>query len=120
MRRKAEALLDALGSADSELSVLITADEEIRDLNRRYRGLDRSTDVLSFPMGGGPMLGDVVISAQTALRRSPRRPEREMTFLLVHGVLHLFGHDHHKTAQRRRMRARERELMRRLDKDRSG
>jgi probable rRNA maturation factor len=102
-----------LGSAEAELSVLVTADDEIRELNRRYRGLDRATDVLSFRMGGGT-LGDVVISAQTAGRRAGRSLEREMTFLLVHGVLHLLGHDHSKPAERRRMRARERELMRRL------
>jgi len=102
-----------LDSADAELSILITDDVEIRELNRRYRRLNRATDVLSFPMGG-EMLGDVVISVETAARRAPRGLEQEMTFLLVHGVLHLCGHDHKKADERRRMRAREKELMRRL------
>ena len=115
MRRRAAALLGALGSADAELSILITIDDEIRELNRRYRRLDRATDVLSFPMAGS-LLGDVVISAQTAARRAGRRVEREMTFLLVHGVLHLLGHDHQKPDERRRMRAREREMLRLLDR----
>lgn len=113
MRRRAEALLGALGSADAELSILVTDDHEIRELNRRYRRLDRATDVLSFPMDGR-ILGDVVLSAETAARRAPRRPEREMTFYLVHGVLHLCGYDHEKADERRRMRAREREMMRLL------
>ena len=113
MRRRAEALLGALGSADAELSILVTDDNEIRELNRRYRRLDRATDVLSFPMDGR-ILGDVVLSAETAARRAPRHPEREMTFYLVHGLLHLCGYDHSRADERRRMRARERELMRLL------
>ena len=113
MRRRAVALLDALGSAETELSILITDDGEIRELNRRYRRLDRATDVLSFSMGGA-LLGDVVISAETAARRALGRLDRELTCLLVHGVLHLLGHDHKKPAERRLMRARERALLRRL------
>lgn len=113
MRRKAEVLLGALGLADAELSILLTDDAEIRELNRRYRGLDRATDVLSFPMGGA-MLGDVVISAETAARRAPTRREGEITFLLVHGALHLCGYDHGNPPERRLMRSREREIMRLL------
>ena len=111
MLRRAAALLSALGSAEAELSILITDDAEMRELNRRYKKLDRATDVLSFPMGGA-LLGDVVISAETAARRAGRRLDREITFLLVHGVLHLHGHNHKKLGERRKMRARERELMR--------
>jgi probable rRNA maturation factor len=102
-----------LGSADRELSLLLTDDAEIRALNRRWRRLDRATDVLSFSMAGR-LLGDVVISAETAARRSRARLDRELTFLMVHGVLHLVGHDHRRAAERRRMRARERSLMRRV------
>lgn len=113
MRRRAAALLGALDLADSELSLLITDDAEIRELNRRYRRLNRATDVLSFPMGGD-LLGDVVISLETAARRAPRRLEREVTFLMVHGVLHLCGHDHKKAGERRIMRSREQVLLRGL------
>jgi probable rRNA maturation factor len=115
MRRKAAALCAALGSAEAELSILITDDAEIRALNRRHRKLDRATDVLSFPMNR-KVLGDVVISAETAARRTRGRLDRELTFLLVHGVLHLLGHDHQKPADRRAMRARELALMRLLER----
>jgi probable rRNA maturation factor len=106
-----------LDSADRELSLLLTDDAEIRALNRRWRRLDRATDVLSFPMAGR-LLGDVVISAETAARRAGPRLDRELAFLMVHGVLHLLGHDHRKAAERRRMRARERALVRLVERER--
>lgn len=75
-------------------------DPFIRDLNREYRGFDRPTDVLSFPQeslpGGPDLLGDVVISVETALRqaKAQRHPlAREVAWLLCHGVLHLLGYD---------------------------
>ena len=90
--------------SDAELSILITDDEEIRSLNRDYRSVDRSTDVLSFSQmdGDGPgiasqLLGDVVISWETAQRQSRELGHAvsdEMKRLLVHGVLHLLGYDH--------------------------
>jgi probable rRNA maturation factor len=83
----------------SGVSVLFCADGRMRSLNRRYRGKDRSTDVLAFPAGeaGGGYLGDIVISVPYAAREARRRREpadREMDRLLVHGLLHLMGHDH--------------------------
>ena len=83
-----------------EVSVLFCADGRMRSLNRRYRGLDRPTDVLSFPAGQGPsdgFLGDIVISVPYASRSARRRdepPAREIDRLLVHGLLHLAGYDH--------------------------
>jgi len=80
----------------SELSVLICGDERMRALNRRYRGKDRSTDVLAFP-GEGAALGDIVISLPYAAREARRRGEsrtRELERLLLHGYLHLLGYDH--------------------------
>jgi len=75
-------------------------DPEIHDLNRRYRGKDRPTDVLSFPLADAlqpSLLGEVVISVETAARQAQRRghslPE-ELQTLLIHGVLHLLGYDH--------------------------
>jgi len=99
-------------------------DEAIRALNRRWLGRDRATDVLSFPMregrfadDAGALLGDVVISLETALRMARRRrvsADRIVAHLLVHGVLHLLGHDHVGSARRRTaMRAEERRLLRR-------
>jgi probable rRNA maturation factor len=100
-------------------------DEAMRALNRRWRGRDRTTDVLSFSMREGRgadladgVLGDVVVSLETALRTARRRrtsPDRVVAHLLVHGVLHLLGHDHLGSARRRaRMRAEERRILRRL------
>jgi probable rRNA maturation factor len=83
----------------SEVSVLFCADGRMRALNRRYRGRDRSTDVLAFPAGnsGADFLGDIVISVPYAAREARRRREpksREIDRLLVHGLLHLMGYDH--------------------------
>jgi probable rRNA maturation factor len=81
------------------VSVLFCADVRMRSLNRRYRGKDRSTDVLAFPAGsaGNGYLGDIVISVPYAAREARRRaepPAREVDRLLLHGFLHLMGYDH--------------------------
>ena len=95
-----------MGKAEDELSILITDDEEIQDLNRRFRGIDHTTDVLSFPQGdgvpgtgspGGCVLGDVVISMDRAEAQSVEfgvSVEEELSRLLIHGALHLMGFDH--------------------------
>ncbi len=80
-----------------EISLLITDDETVRELNRNFRGKDKATDVLSFPMGEDDMLGDIVISADTAKRQAAEAGiplERETAFLYIHGMLHLLGYDH--------------------------
>jgi probable rRNA maturation factor len=96
-------ILSDWGSPDLELSVLVTDDAEISSLNRDYRGKDGPTDVLSFSqmegddLGGGEVLGDVVISLDTAVRQAKEYGcplSAEMERLLVHGVLHLLGYDH--------------------------
>ena len=90
----------AAKTPSSEVSVLFCADRRMRALNRRYRGKDRSTDVLAFPAGDSPgagFLGDIVISVPYAEREARRRREsgsREIDRLLVHGLLHLMGYDH--------------------------
>ena len=69
----------------------------MRGLNRRYRGKDRSTDVLAFPGEGPALLGDIVVSVPYAAREAARRGEpvaREVDRLLLHGFLHLMGYDH--------------------------
>jgi probable rRNA maturation factor len=116
LRRTAEAVLSAARADGAELSLVLVSDRRMRALNRRYRKKDRPTDVLAFPLGGQiyfpprkinlspillsspPMLlGDVVISMETAKRQASefghRLPE-ELRRLLVHGVLHLLGYDH--------------------------
>jgi probable rRNA maturation factor len=93
----------------------------MRRLNARYRGIDRPTDVLAFAMREGPfaelhphVLGDVVLSAETARRQANTRRHSlpvELTQLLIHGTLHILGYDHEASpAEARRMRAKEREL----------
>lgn len=100
-----------------DVTIVLATDRAIRALNRKYRGKDRPTDVLSFAIGdgltSGEPFGDVVISVETA-RRQAREYEAslrtEMLRLLVHGTLHLCGYDHHE----RRMAARMHGLTRRL------
>ena len=110
-------------AADSELSVLITDDSGIRTLNRDYRGKDSATDVLSFPLQNDnavpaqPMLGDVVISVDTAERQAVQygvNLEQELARLLIHGILHLVGYDHENVPDEEvlRMQRREDQLMR--------
>ena len=101
-------MLAALGRPDAELSVLLCDDRMIRALNRDYRRKDRPTDVLAFPLDDPRVLGDIVISVDTA-RRQAKRARRtiaaEITMLLAHGLLHLLGFDHRTVAEERRMKA---------------
>ncbi|MDQ6892930.1 MAG: rRNA maturation RNase YbeY [Acidobacteriota bacterium] len=89
------------GARVDEISVLFCGDHRMRALNRSYRGMDRSTDVLAFPSGGpaagGVFAGDVIVSIPYAKRQARRCGEsasRELDRLLVHGFLHLLGYDH--------------------------
>jgi probable rRNA maturation factor len=115
--------LRALGRARSSATLVFTDDDEIRALNRDYRRIDRATDVLSFhlqelrgehdPAGDGVVLGDIVISVETARRRAGRRRlGAELERLAIHGLCHLFGHDHKRPAEARVMFALERRLRR--------
>ena len=109
-------VLAVAGRRGWEVSVLLVDDPTIRGLNRRWRRLDRATDVLSFPFGPGPdrILGDVVISVPRAAEQARRFRvplARELKRLLVHGILHLMGYDHRTVAQRREMRALEERLL---------
>lgn len=102
---------------NSELSISFINDAKMRELNRTYRNIDRTTDVLSFPQGDGPgitLLGDVIISLDTAERNSRRygvAPEEEIKKLIVHGILHLLGYDHKKKKEREEMREKEKEVL---------
>ena len=121
----AERILSDLGYRESELSVLLVDDNEITQLNRRYRSRDYATNVLAFLMGEGKgkglhpeVLGDVVISTETAQREAQQRGvtiDEEMALLLVHGILHLLGYDHEAdTQEAAAMEAKEQEVMSRL------
>ena len=108
-------MLECLRLPAAELSILLCDDATIHALNRDYRGKDRPTDVLAFAMsegeGGGlhpDLLGDVVISLETAARQASERRKTiasEVDFLLAHGLLHLLGYDHQTDEEERRMNA---------------
>ena len=124
LRRRARRILTALDRERAELSILLADDAAISALNQHYRGRCRPTDVLAFSLlegahaeRRGALLGDVVIGIQTAARqaRARRRTlDDEVARLLVHGVLHLVGYDHVRSAEARIMRAQERRVWRTL------
>ncbi len=124
LKKTATALLRFCDQRDSELSILLTSDHNIQVLNRQFRQKDKPTNVLSFPLqegttpANGVMLGDIVISIDTAAKEAKQRgrPLREhINRLLIHGLLHLLGMDHersdHEAAE---MVAREQELLQKL------
>lgn len=127
VRSLAASMLEALGLGDSELSILLTNDRLIHEINRDHRGKDKPTDVLSFPQSefSAPLrpkrgfrldvLGDVVISLDTAERAALARKRslrEEVRFLLAHGILHLVGYDHATPVEKEVMTKRTRELVR--------
>ena len=105
-----------------EVSVSFVGDEEIRDLNRDYRGVDKSTDVLSFPMDDefiivSRILGDVIINTRRVMEQAEElghSNERELSYLIVHSILHLLGYDHMEDEDKREMREREKLAMKEL------
>lgn len=121
IKQRAEAILRELGENKTELSLLFVDDGYIKRLNRKYRGVNSSTDVLAFPMREGdgvsknsPILGDVVVSAETAQRESSRtkRPiQEEIDLYLVHGILHLLGYNDTRPCERKEMMAKALELL---------
>ncbi len=129
LRRCGERLLTAIGESGSELSVVLVDDPEISALNKRWRSRPQATDVLSFsqlalPVDDGPsqhpsgLLGDIVISVETAAKQAEERHrglDETITRLLIHGLLHLVGHDHVDDDDATRMSAEERRLWRGLN-----
>jgi probable rRNA maturation factor len=131
LRATLDRLLAAAGLAGATVSLTLVRDAEMRELNRDHRAKDVPTDVLSFPLyepdafdrsgrtaprdmpPGERMLGDIVISVDTAARQAAAYDaplEREVERLLIHGVLHLCGHDHLEAGERAVMEAEERRL----------
>ncbi len=101
-----------------EISLLITDDETIHQLNKEYRQKDRPTDVLSFPMDDEVMLGDIVISLDTVKKQASEREinvDREAAFLFIHGLLHLLGYDHETSVEdEKEMFALQEEILKKL------
>jgi probable rRNA maturation factor len=124
LRRIVRATIAAAGvSSPLELSLVIAGDETVHALNRQYRGVDRTTDVLAFPLaesadgaafaspdGSTRHLGDVVVSFPRAKQQAAEfghSLESELALLVAHGVLHLLGYDHEEPEDERRMKAME-------------
>lgn len=105
---------------DYEVSVSFVGDEEIHELNRDYRGVDRTTDVLSFPMDDEftNMLGDIVININKVIEQANEyghSEKREISYLTVHSTLHLMGFDHEEEEDKKEMRAVEDRVMEKLE-----
>jgi probable rRNA maturation factor len=108
--------LDPIKPEGGEVSFTLVSLDEIREMNRAYRGLDKPTDVLSFPAEGA-VIGDVVICFDQAViqaREYGNTVKRELAFLAVHGLLHLLGYDHHSEADERDMRDMQKRIIAKL------
>ncbi|MBW2192693.1 MAG: rRNA maturation RNase YbeY [Deltaproteobacteria bacterium] len=127
IQKKAQAILNALGCPDGELSILIADDSQIAILNKKYLNRSGPTNVIAFPMQEGEfstmtpqLLGDVVISIETAEREGQMagiQTEERFTQLLIHGILHLFGYDHEKDERESlRMDRKSNELIKLIEK----
>ncbi len=140
-KKVVEGTLNHLGCPyEAEVNLLLTTDPQIREMNKEYRGIDKATDVLSFPMvdykipgdfsflesepdcfdpeTGELLLGDIVISKDKVLAQAEEyghSPEREFSFLIVHSVLHLTGYDHEEEADRLLMEQTQKEIMKELN-----
>lgn len=127
LQRAAElTLLQQSQPAGSELTIVLTDDRQLHNLNREYLGVDAPTDVLSFPAGetdpdtAMPYLGDILISYERAVQQAQAAGhpvEAELQLLVVHGVLHLLGHDHAETDEKQRMWAAQADVLQQLGVD---
>lgn len=121
VRRAAEAALLDGEAPPSEVAVVLSDDEHIRELNKHHRGMDKPTNVLSFPSArlktpaGTPrFLGDIVLAYETVTREAAEESkpiENHLSHLVVHGVLHLLGYDHEDDDEAEIMEARERKIL---------
>ena len=118
VRRTLRVVLRTLGVADHELSLTLVDDRQIRRLNARYRGVRRRTDVLAFPLTGpAPVLGEAIISVETAGRQARALGHalaEELDLLCCHACLHLVDYDDRDSREARLMHAREMALLSRL------
>ncbi len=120
IKRSLGLILKALGEENREVSLTIVDDEIISGINREYLGRDYPTNVIAFSMNEGefgdinaPLLGDIVISAETALRDAKGGDlslHDEIDYLMIHGVLHLLGYDHELPGEAEQMSGKEKEI----------
>lgn len=105
------------GYSGGEVSVAFVSNRQIKELNKKYREKNEATDVLSFPIDQ-EMLGDIIISAERAAGQAEEYGhslKRELAYLTVHGMLHLFGYDHHGQEEKDEMRQKEERVLTELD-----
>lgn len=123
LKRVAQVLLQLARREDAELSLVLIGNAEMQRLNARFRHKDYPTDVLSFPAANNlptkaPLLGDVIISVDKAAaqaKEQQRTFDQEMVTLLIHGIVHLLGYDHERSAREaRKMRRLEKKMARQL------
>lgn len=128
VRKAAYKVGELYGLDNAEVSITFTDNEHIHEINRKYRKVDRPTDVISFALnegdepeieGGAPInvLGDIIISVEKAVEQAKdygHSVEREVAFLTVHGMLHLLGYDHIEEEDRKEMRQEEDFVMEKL------
>ena len=132
MRKKREVTKKILNFLEvdekTEVSILFSDDDFIKGLNNKYRGINKTTDVLSFcfkeddysfpAVGENKILGDIIISVETAKMQADRLKhsvEREITTLLIHGLLHLLGYDHIEDKDYKIMHKKEKEILKTFD-----
>ncbi|HZR60447.1 MAG TPA: rRNA maturation RNase YbeY [Xanthobacteraceae bacterium] len=122
LRRAVDAAAAELSTSGAELAIVLTDDSAIRVLNRKWRGIDAPTNVLSFPAdvpaGAPPLLGDIVLAYDTVAREAQRDGKpfaHHVAHLAVHGFLHLCGYDHERDSDAETMEQLERTILRRLD-----
>lgn len=117
-----------MGNQDKEISIVFVDDKKIKEINSKYLNRDYPTNVISFPMREGAfseinpyLLGDIVISVETAIRDAQEAsisPYDEILFLLIHGFLHLIGYDHEKDPLKaKEMEAKEKELFDKIKRE---
>lgn len=120
VKKRLHQMMQYLGCAEQELSVVFGNDRMLQGLNRIYRQKDRPTNVLAFPQASpvgraeGGLLGDIVVSLPIATQEAAalqQSLEERVGYLLLHGLLHLLGHDHEAPRQRRRMEALEQQIL---------
>ncbi|GAB4481238.1 MAG: rRNA maturation RNase YbeY [Anaerolineales bacterium] len=117
------ALAHQQAPAEADLTIVLTDDSQLQELNLEWMGIDAPTDVLSFPSEeidpetGFRYLGDILISTPRAALQAAalgHRPEEETQLLVIHGILHLLGHDHAEPEEKARMWAAQREILQSL------
>ena len=118
LKKLAQRVLDLLNTGDDDLSLVLVDEAAIRQLNRQFHATDASTDVLAFDYGDGH--GEVIVSVERAVvvaKRYRNTPSRELALYIVHGILHLHGHDDLTPGKRRQMRQAESRLLASLGRD---